>query len=166
MPSIRTKLAIVAAGLLATTAAFAQQGTIELENVWSRAALAGRNGAVFMTIKDKGPTGDRLVSAASPVAERLEVHETTMADGVMKMREVKGLEVTPAKPLTLAPGGYHIMLMNLKQPLKEGDHFPVTLTFEKAGAVTATALVAKAGAPMPTMSHQHDMSHPQGGQAK
>lgn len=155
MKSFRLPLAVLAAGLLTATAAFAQKGDIELENVWSRAQIAGRNGAVFLTIKDKGTAGDKLLSASSPVADKLEVHETIMDNGVMKMREVKGLEVTPAKPTTLAPGGYHIMLMNLKQPLKEGDHFPVTLTFEKAGAVTATATVTKAGGSMPAMSHDH-----------
>jgi periplasmic copper chaperone A len=67
----------------------------------------------------------------------------------MTMRPVGPLPVGPGKPLVLAPGGYHVMLMGLKQPLKAGDSFPVTLTFAKAGAINATASVGKAGAPAP-----------------
>ena len=71
----------------------------------------------------------------------------------MKMRPVASLTVEPGKPVTLAPGGYHIMLTGLKQALKQGDSFPVTLSFAKAGQVTATATVEKAGATMPSMDH-------------
>lgn len=150
---MRMLTAAVAATLFAATAAVAQSGTITVENAWSRAAMAGRNGAVFLTIIDKGQS-DTLVSASSPVAEKVEVHEFLMDQGVMKMREIKGLTVTPEKPVTLAPGGYHIMLMNLKQPLAEGDKIQLTLNFAKAGAVSTTAVVGKAGAPMP-MEHKH-----------
>lgn len=152
---MRILTATLAASLFVASAALAQSGTITVENAWSRAAMAGRNGAVFLTIVDKGQA-DTLVSASSPVAERVEVHESLMDQGVMKMREVKGLTVTPEKPVTLAPGGYHIMLMNLKQPLSEGDKIQVTLNFQKAGAVSTTAVVAKAGAPAPAgQEHKH-----------
>jgi len=152
---MRLITATLAASLLATTAALAQSGTITVENAWSRAAMAGRNGAVFLTIIDKGQP-DSLVSASSPVADHVEVHESLMDQGVMKMRAVPALPVTAEKPVTLAPGGYHIMLMNLKQPLAEGDKVQVTLNFEKAGAVTTTAIVAKAGAPQPGgAAHKH-----------
>ena len=71
----------------------------------------------------------------------------------MKMRPVASLTIEPGKPVTLAPGGYHIMLMSLKQALNQGDSFPVTLNFAKAGQVTATAMVEKAGATVPGMDH-------------
>ena len=146
--------ATMAAGLLASVAAFAQQATVSVDNAWSRAQIAGRNGAIFLTITDKGQ-GDRLLSASSPVATRVELHETTMDKDVMKMREVTMMPIDAGKAVTLAPGGLHIMLMNLKEPLKEGESVPLILVFEKAGAVTTQALVAKAGAPMPAGGHGH-----------
>jgi periplasmic copper chaperone A len=124
---------------------WAQQSGIQVDHVWSRAAMAGRTGVIYLTITDTGPA-DTLTGVASPVAAMAGLHETVNDNGVMKMRPVASLPVTPGKPLTLAPGGYHIMLMDLKQPLKEGDSFPVTLSFAKAGQVTATATVEKAGA--------------------
>jgi periplasmic copper chaperone A len=71
----------------------------------------------------------------------------------MKMRPVGPLPIAPGKRVTLAPGGYHIMLSGLKRPLKQGDSFPITLSFAKAGPVTAIATVAKGGATMPSMDH-------------
>lgn len=133
-------------------AALADQAGIQLDHVWSRAAMAGRQGVVYLTITDKGPA-DTLTGVSTPVAAMAELHETINDHGVMKMRAVASLPVTPDKPLTLAPGGYHIMLMDLKQPLKEGDSFPVTLSFAKAGQVTATAHVQKSAAAMPGMDH-------------
>ena len=150
--------ASMAAGLLASAAAFAQQATVSVDNAWSRAQIAGRNGAVFLTITGKG-AGDRLLSASSPVATKVELHETTMDKDVMKMREVTMMPIEAGKTVTLAPGGLHIMLMNLKEPLKEGESVPLTLVFEKAGAVTTQALVAKAGAPTPMSGHGHGHGH-------
>jgi copper(I)-binding protein len=130
-----------------------QQSGIQLDHVWSRAALAGHEGAVYLTITDTGPA-DTLTDVMTPVAATAHLHESLNDNGVMKMRPVASLPIEPGKPVTLAPGGYHIMLTGLKQPLKEGDSFPITLTFTKAGQVTATAAVAKAGAAvMPEMNH-------------
>jgi copper(I)-binding protein len=79
------------------------------------------------------------------------VHQSFDDHGVMKMRPVAALPIEPGKPVTLAPGGYHIMLSGLRQSLTQGDSFPITLSFAKAGPVTATAIVAKAGARMPSL---------------
>jgi hypothetical protein len=132
-------------------AATAETLPITVEHAWSRAAMAGHEGAVYLTITDNGAP-DTLTGVASPVAAKADVHETINDQGVMKMRPVAALSVSPGKPVTLAPGGYHIMLMNLKQALKEGDSFPVTLTFAKTGPVTTTVTVGKAGATMPGMN--------------
>ncbi len=160
---------LLAAAMIAMPlAAFAQQSAIQVDHVWSRAAPAGHEGVVYLTITDTGPA-DTLTGVTTPVAAMAELHETVNDNGVMKMRAITSLPVTPGKPVTLAPGGYHIMLMDLKQPLKEGDSFPVTLSFAKAGQVTATASVAKAGAgAMPGMDHgsmsgMSNMSMPSGG---
>lgn len=131
--------------------ALAQQNGMRVENAWSRAAMQGRTGAVYLTIIDDGGA-DRLTAIASPVAAKAELHESFTENGVAKMRAVGALPVVQGNKVTLAPGGYHIMLMNLKQPLRQGDAFPVTLNFEKAGQVTATVTVQKAGGSMP-MGH-------------
>ncbi len=132
------------APLLFVPAAQAQT-TVSVDNAWSRAQIAGRHGAIFLTLTGR-EGGDRLIGASSPVATKVELHETVMEEGVMKMREVQGLPIPAGAVVTLQPGGLHIMLMNLKQPLKEADSVELTLVFEKAGAVTTTAKVAKAGA--------------------
>jgi len=146
--------ALLAAVLVAMPlAAFADATGIHVDHAWSRAAMAGRVGVVYLTITDIGQP-DTLTAVAASVATTAELHENINDNGVMKMRSVASLPIVPGKTLTLAPGGYHIMLMNLKLPLKEGDHFPITLNFAKAGAVTTTVTVEKAGAPaMPAMDH-------------
>jgi periplasmic copper chaperone A len=128
--------------------AYAQQNGVQVQHTWSRATVPGQTGVIYLTISDTGAP-DRLTSVASPVAASAALHESFSENGVSKMREIAGLAVSPGAPVTLAPGGYHIMLMGLKQPLKQGDAFPVTLTFEKAGAVTATVTVEKPGAGAP-----------------
>jgi hypothetical protein len=129
----------------------AQQNDIRVENAWSRAAMAGRTGVVYLTITDTGAP-DRLTGASSPIAAGADLHESFTDHGVARMRNVAALPVEPGKPVTLAPGGYHIMLTGLKQPLKQDDRFSVTLMFEEAGPVTAEVTVRKAGAGMP-MNH-------------
>ena len=143
---------LVAVLLAAPLAAFGDEAGVHVDHAWSRAAMAGHEGAVYLTITDTG-TQDTLTGITTPVATKADLHETINDHGVMKMRPVATLTVEPGKPVTLAPGGYHIMLMGLKQALKQGDSFPVTLSFAKAGQVTATATVEKAGATMPSMDH-------------
>ena len=136
---------------LAPAVALAQQSDIRIENAWSRAAMAGRTGVVYLTITDTGAP-DRLTGVASPVATKADLHESFTEQGVAKMRAVAALPVTSGKSVTLAPGGYHIMLMGLKQELKQGDSFPVTLSFERSGPVTATVTVGQPAGGMP-MGH-------------
>jgi copper(I)-binding protein len=148
----RMRRVVLAAILLVTpVCGFAQQNGIKVEKAWSRAAMAGRTGVAYLTIVDTGAP-DRLIGASAPVAKTADLHESFTERGVTKMRAVAALPVEPGKPLTLAPNSYHIMLTDLKQPLNPGDSFPLTLTFEKAGPVTTTVAVQKAGASLP-MSH-------------
>ena len=95
---------------------------------------------------------DHRQRIAAPVATRAELHESFTEQGVSKMRGIAALPITAGNPVTLAPGGYHIMLMGLKQQLKEGDSFPVTLTFDHSGQLTTTVTVRRSGAGMP-MDH-------------
>ncbi len=137
----------------------AENGSIQVENAWSRAAAAGRVGVLYLTVTDTGAP-DRLVGVDTPVADKAELHESLSEGGVMKMRPVQAIPVASGQPVVLKPGGYHVMLLGLRQPLREGDSFPVTLHFASGGAVAATAQVAKAGAAMPdTMGHDHGAMH-------
>jgi len=129
-----------------TAAAVAQiAASVEITNAWARATPAGaQNGAAYVTMQS--PAGDRLTGVASRVAATAELHEMTMAGTVMKMREVDGVDLPAGKAVTLKPGGFHIMLLGLKQPLHPGDKVPLTLTFAKAGTREIEATVGSVGA--------------------
>ena len=144
---------ILLAGLLALAGAapaWAQTATIEVEHAWARATPGGaKTAALYMTLVNKGAAEDRLVSVSTPVAARAEVHDSTTENGVMRMRPLAALPVKPGTPTVLKPGGYHVMLTELKQPLVAGQSFALSLTFEKAGTIEATASVEKVGATAP-----------------
>jgi copper(I)-binding protein len=126
--------------------AAAQSSPIEVSNAWARATVGSSPGGAFMTIVNKGTTDDRLIAASSSVAQTAALHETKNVNGVMRMPLVPALEIKAGAKLMLAPGGFHIMLMGLKAPLKQGESFPITLTFEKAGKVDTMVKVGKPGA--------------------
>jgi copper(I)-binding protein len=131
-------------------------GSLSIDRPWSRATPASAKVAAgYMTIRNKGTTPDRLVGGSSSAAGRLEIHEMAMKDGVMTMRPVNGgLPIEPGKSVTLAPRGYHIMFMDLKAPLKQGDKVSTTLEFEKAGKVDVTFDVQSVGAQSPMPGHK------------
>ena len=131
-------------------------GAIALENAWSRAVPDGTTvGVGYLAIRNAGDEPDRLVSASASLAGETEIHQTTMQDGVMRMRPVPGGVPVPAKStVMLEPSGYHFMFMGLTQPLKEGDAFPAKLTFERAGSVEVTFHVLGMGAQGPKTEQQ------------
>ena len=147
---------IVQSALLVTPARAqeARAGDLVITQPWSRATPTGAKVAGgYLTIENKGSAPDRLVGGAGDVAGRLEIHEMAMNNGVMTMRPLdKGLTIEPGKTVKLAPGGYHLMLMDLKNPLKQGEKVPLTLEFEKAGKVTLSLDVQGVGAQAP-MDH-------------
>lgn len=110
---------------------------------WARAtAPAMKNGAAYLTIENRGRAADRLVSASAAIAARVELHRTEIGEnGVMRMREARGIEIPAGESVKIAPGGYHVMLVGLKGPLVKGATFPLTLRFEKAGAREVTVTV-------------------------
>ena len=112
-------------------------GALQISQPWSRATPKGAEVAgAYFKITNTGTTPDRLVGGSSPVAGRFEIHQMSMENGVMKMRPVQGgLEIKPGESVELKPGAYHVMLLDLKQPLNKGDHVKATLNFEKAGSV-------------------------------
>jgi copper(I)-binding protein len=132
-------LATLALALFVSSAVAAADITVQ--QPWARASAApGGAGAAFMVI-DNGGAADRLVKAASPVAEVTELHTHIDEGGVMKMRAVAAIDVPGKAETRLAPGGLHVMLIGLKAPLKEGETIAVTLTFEKAGSMTVAVPV-------------------------
>jgi copper(I)-binding protein len=152
--SIMKALAGLFAAALTLTVAQAQDATTEyklgplqISQPWSRATPKGAAVAgAYLKITNNGTTPDRLVGGSSPVAGRFEVHEMTMDNGVMKMRPLKGgLEIKPGESVELKPGSYHIMLLDLKQPLQKGDHIKGTLKFEKAGSLDVDYAVVGVG---------------------
>lgn len=138
-------------------------GDLEITGGFSRATLPNAPvGGGFMTIENKGHEDDRLVSASSSVAGHMEVHEMAMEGDVMRMRELAdGLPIPAGQTVELKPGGFHIMFMELKEPLVEGETVTVTLTFEKAGEVEVTLTVGKMNARgHGSMDHSgHGMKH-------
>ena len=127
-------------------------GDLVISQAWSRATPGGaKTGGGFLTIENKGSSPDTLVGVSADAAGKVEVHVMAMDGGVMKMRPVDGgLTIDPGKTVKLAPGGLHLMMMDLKSPLKQGDKLPVTLQFEKAGKVQVTLDVQGVGAPAPS----------------
>jgi len=133
-------------------------GDLTIDHPWSRATPGGAKVAAgYMTIVNKGTAPDRLIGGSTSVAGRIEIHEMAMKDGVATMRPVNGgLTIEPGKTVTLAPGGYHLMLQDLKAPLKQGDKVAATLEFEKAGKVDVTLDVQAVGAQNPKPSQMKD----------
>lgn len=162
----RSFLAAVSATILGTgalPAAIAHEitvGDLKIDHPFARASAGpARNGAAYMTLHNTGDADDTLVAAAADVSERIELHEHIMDDGVMRMREVDGGIAVPAGgTAVLEPGGLHIMLLGLHAPLLEGESFPLTLTFERAGEVTVDVAVEAPGA-MGHTGHDHGGGH-------
>ena len=123
-------------------------GGLQIGNPWARATPKGSKvTAGYLTITNKGPEADRLVGGSAEPASRFEVHDTVTENGVARMRQVTNLEIKPGQTIELKPGGMHVMLMGLKQPLSKGQTVKATLVFEKAGTVAVEFTVQAIGAP-------------------
>jgi copper(I)-binding protein len=132
-------------------------GDITASKAWARASTgAGRPGGAFLTIANTGTAGDQLVAAETPAAGKAELHTHIMDKNVMKMRQVMAIDIPGGGMTMLKPGSFHVMLFKLKNMLKEGDMFPLTLTFKKAGKATIMVHVGKAGGMMP---NDHSTGH-------
>jgi copper(I)-binding protein len=145
---------VVLLAMLAAVPARADEvkaGDLVISQAWSRATPGGAKVAGgYLTIENKGTAPDRLTGGSADVAAKVDVHEMAMNNGVMTMRPLEsGLAIEPGKTVKLAPGGYHLMMQDLKSPLKQGDKLPVTLNFEKAGKVQVTFDVQGVGAQAP-----------------
>ncbi|HEX3502655.1 MAG TPA: copper chaperone PCu(A)C [Xanthobacteraceae bacterium] len=126
-------------------------GSIHISQPWSRATPKGASsGAGYMTITNKGTAPDRVACVSSDAAAQCQIHTMTMDNGVMKMRPVEGgLEILPGQTIMLKPGGFHMMLVDLKHPLEAGGTMKATLKFDHAGTVDVEYPVAAIGVPAP-----------------
>jgi periplasmic copper chaperone A len=156
---VRTRFvlaAVLTAALAATPLAAKDymQGSMRIEHPNARPTPPGaRTGGVYFTLHNVGTEADRLVRVASSVSDTVELHSMTMDGNVMRMRAVRAIDVPAGARVALGSGGYHVMLIGLRNPLAAGGSVPLTLTFERAGTIDVTADVETAGAA------GHDASH-------
>ncbi|SOB76349.1 hypothetical protein SAMN04488490_2034 [Marinobacter sp. LV10R510-11A] len=140
------------------------RGGIDIEHPWSRPTPPGTPmGVGYLVIRNHGDRDITLISASTPRADRVSIHETLMKDGVMRMQPLKsGLKISAGEAVELKPYSYHLMLEKLTEPLKEGESIPLTLEFEDAGAIDVELSVQSLDADMkePEMDHSgHQMDH-------
>lgn len=152
----RFLLAPAFALLLAASQAWAAP-EIHVDEPWARATAAGQPaGGGYLKLHNAGPGADRLVGARSAAAERVELHTMQLDGSVMRMRQVDTIDLPEGKLVALEPGGFHLMFMGLKQPLKAGTRFPLELRFEKASPLTVEVEVKSATSLPPAKSGGHD----------
>jgi len=151
---LRLCASVAALAILAASIASPQgAGPIAVANAWSRATPPGtQTGVAYLEIQNSGEA-DALVGASSPIASNVEIHEMTMDGGMMQMRELARLEIPARARVRFEPSGKHLMLIGLQHPLKEGETFPITLTFRRAGAMQVQAIVAALGASSSPIHH-------------
>ena len=150
MPFCKSSRAALLAAVLATPAVAQEYraGTLVISQPWARATPGGAKvGGGYFKVTNAGTALERLVGGSAEVAERLELHQSTLTDGVASMRSLaSGIEIKPGETIELKPGAIHVMLVNLKRPLKAGERIAATLAFEKAGPVAVEFSVALARA--------------------
>lgn len=166
-PSLLSATALALACSAVPLAAQTAGPRIEVGQPWTRTTTAGQGvGGGYLSLHNAGKTSDRLLGASSPAAERVELHRMAMEGDVMRMRPVESIELPPGGRVELKPGGLHLMLMGLKQPLQAGQAVPLTLRFEKAGEVPVRLQVQAPGAPAEPQAggqgHGHEHGHEHG----
>ncbi|WP_435640508.1 copper chaperone PCu(A)C [Micavibrio aeruginosavorus] len=141
--------------LMLSVLSSAAYADVIVHDAYSFATVSGtKTGAVFLTVG--ADAADRLIGAETPVTKRAELHTHANDNGIMKMRKTDGFDVSADEGVALKPGGNHIMLMDLSEPLVKDQTFPLTLVFEKAGKVETTVLVRAAGDVPADHDHGHD----------
>ena len=156
----------LASSTIAADATDYDVGSIHIAQPRSRATPKGAtSGAGYMAIINKGTTPDRVNCVSSDASAQCQIHSMTMEGGVMKMRPVEGgLEIKPGETITLKPGGFHVMFVDLKHRLDQGKVVKATLKFDKAGTIDVEYPVAAIGAPAPGAGGDGmKMQHPGGG---
>jgi len=158
LKGMQLKTTLAAALLMSVISLPAWAANISVTNAWARATMPGQKvSGAYMQIQSDADA--RLVGASSPAVPRVEVHEMKMDGDVMRMREVKAIDLPKGKTVSLEPGGFHIMLMNLPKPIAAGEIIPLILTVESGGKQQTVEVKAEARSPMggamPTQHHHH-----------
>jgi len=150
-----TRRAVLGTALvaLAPTVGAQPAPAVQITRPWTRAAGQGGTGAGYFTLRSAA--GDRLVSASADIARSVELHTHINDNGVMRMRPVPAIDLPAGQEVTLRPGGLHLMLIGLTAPLVVGQRVPITLVFERAGAMPVELTVEAAGARGPGSAHSH-----------
>ena len=140
---MKMKLMSVFVYLLLLSACGAKEG-IEVRDAWARTSTQGMNSAVYFVIQNHNAEADELIGAVSDVADAVEVHESKMEGDVMTMNRVDSITLEPSAKVEFMPGGFHVMLIGLKQDLKAGDEIEVALQFRNGPDITVKATVKEA----------------------
>ena len=160
MPVLLRTLLVTAA--LFSTHAIAHEitaGDLHIQHPWSRALPpVATTGAAYMVIQNQGAESDTLLGASTPIAEDVQLHEHVHHDDVMTMQRVDSIELAPGEQVEFAPGGYHVMLFGLQQPLVAGHTYPMTLKFAQAGDVNVEVHISGDEAVKPA-EHGHSHHH-------
>lgn len=130
-------------------------GGLVVLDAWARAALAGGTGAAYLSIRNDDAAPEWLLGAETPVARAVELHGHHLDGAVMRMREMAGVELPPGQTVAFLPGGLHLMLVGLRQPLERGRQVPLALSFARAGRREVTLRVEAAGARGPRPGAPH-----------
>lgn len=140
-------MALTAGGIVALAHDYTREG-LRIEHPWTRATPGkAQTGAGYVTLTNGGGAADRLTGGESPAAETVEIHSMSMENGVMRMRAMEdGVAIGPGETVVLEPGGMHLMFIGLKAPFEKDEEIPVTLHFERAGAVEVMMTVEAMGA--------------------
>lgn len=151
-PRSCARRALLLAGFALGCAALAathEHGALRISQAWSRATAAGMPmGVAYLTITNRGKSADALIAASTPAAARVEMHRTTMVDGMARMRPLGEIPLPAGETVKIGPGGIHLMLVDLEAPLVAGRSVPLTLEFRVAGRVTVDLAVEAARAPL------------------
>jgi copper(I)-binding protein len=140
-----TRFLALTAVLLLFSCSKPTPAAIEANDAWARATAEGQSGAVYVILANKGGADDRLVSASTPRASMAMIHRNDESGGMARMRSVEALDVPAGERIDLKPGGTHVMLMGLDEPLRAGEHFDLKLKFEHSGEKTVSVAVVAAG---------------------
>src|SRR5690625_3973622 len=148
------------AGLGLTAGLASAQDALDVHDAWSRATVAGlQNGVAYFSISNNGDKDDVLIGARSPVSGKAELHTHEKDGDVLRMRQLHEVPLVAGETVAFEPRGYHVMLMGLHEPLKEGTQFPLTLEFRSADDITVEVDVKPLGRTSPSHHHHHDHDH-------
>jgi copper(I)-binding protein len=142
------RFVLLVAMALPATAHQYQLGSLVIGHPWSRPTAPGMPmGVAYLSITNNGKDADVLIAASTPLAARVEMHQTTIADGMARMRPLGEIAIAPGTTVKIEPGGIHLMLVDLKTPLETGKQVPLELTFRRAGKVTVQLSIEARDAP-------------------